>query len=35
MHLDQCGPTTAPRAACGTPQRFLWPAEAFRKNLQI
>jgi len=21
--------------ACDSPQRFLWPAEAFRKNLQV
>jgi len=33
--LLQCGPTTCPRAACGPPQRFQWPGEAFRKNLQI
>ena len=32
---DQCSPTTGPRAVCGPPQRFQWPAEAFRKNLQI
>jgi len=24
-----------PRAACGPPQRFTWPAETFRKSLQI
>jgi len=33
--LMQCSPTTGPRAACCPPQRFRWPAEAFRKNLQI
>jgi len=30
--LVQCGYTTDPRAACGPPQRFQWPAEPFRKN---
>jgi len=33
--LGQCGPTTGSRAACVPPQRFVWPAETFRKNLQI
>jgi len=33
--VRQYGPTTRPRALCGPPQRFPWPAEAFRKNLQI
>jgi len=33
--LVQCGPTTGPRDACGPPQRYQWPAEAFRKNIQI
>jgi len=32
--LCRCGPTTGPGAACGPPQRFQWPAEAFPKNLQ-
>jgi len=31
----QRGPTTGRRAACDPPRRFQWPAEAFRKNLQI
>jgi len=34
-NLKQCGPTTGLRAACDPPQHFQWPAEAFRKNLQI
>jgi len=33
--LAQRGPTTDPPAACGPPQGFQWPAEAFRKNLPI
>ena len=33
--LFQCGPTTGSWAACGPPQRFQWPVDAFRKNLQI
>jgi len=33
--LRQCGPTTDPRATCGPPQRFQWPAEAFRKNFKF
>ena len=33
--VRRCGPTTGPRAACVPPQRFQWPAEAFRKNLQM
>jgi len=35
-----CPPLTGvgnsgPRAKCGPPQRFQWPAEAFRKYVQI
>ena len=26
---------SGPRATCGPPQRFQWPAEAFRKNHQV
>jgi len=33
--LLQCGPITGPRAACGPPLRFQWPAEEFRKILPI
>jgi len=35
VNLVQCGPPTGPRATCGPPQCFQWPAEAFRKNLNI
>jgi len=35
LDLEQCGSTTGPRAACGSPQRFPGPAERFRKNLQF
>jgi len=39
IYLIQYGPTTDPptlsRTACGPPQRFQWPAEAFTENLQI
>ena len=33
--LVWCDPTAGPRGACGPPQRCQWPAEAFRKSLQI
>jgi len=33
--VKECVLTTGPRAVCGPPQRFQWPAEAFRKNLLI
>jgi len=33
--LTQGRPTTGPRATCDPPQRFQWPAEDFRKNIQI
>jgi len=33
--IEQCSPTTAPRAACGPPQHCQRPAEAFKQNLQI
>jgi len=34
-HLAQGWAISGPRATCGPPQRFQWPAKAFRKNLQI
>jgi len=34
-NLLQWGLTTGARATCGPPQRFQWPAEAFKKNLHI
>jgi len=33
--LDQGWANSGPRAKCGPPQRFTWPAEAFRKYLHI
>jgi len=33
--LFQCGPTSGQRAIYGPPQRCQWPADAFRKNIQI
>jgi len=33
--LGQGWANSGPRAKCGPPQRFKWPAEAFRKYLQI
>ena len=33
--LFQCGPTTGQRVVCGPPQRYRWPADALRKNIQI
>jgi len=33
--IVQYGLTTDPLAACGPSQRYQWPAEASRKNLQI
>jgi len=34
-NLVHCGPNAGRQAACGPPQRYQWPTEAFRKNLQI
>ena len=31
-NLFQCGPTTGQPAVYGPPQRYQWPADAFRKN---
>ena len=33
--LDQGWTNSGPRAECGPPQRFQWPAEALRKYVQI
>jgi len=33
--LGQRRAISGPRATCGPPQSFQWPAEAFRKNIQI
>jgi len=33
--LEQGWANSGPRAKCGPPQRFEWPAEAFRKYVQI
>ena len=33
--VEQGWAISGPRATCVPPQRFLWPAEAFRKNLKI
>ena len=33
--LAQGWAISGPRATCGPPQRFQWPAEAFRKNHQV
>jgi len=33
--LEQGWANSGPRAKCGPPLRFQWPAEAFRKYVQI
>ena len=35
VHLTQGWANSGPRAKCGPPQRFQWPAEGFRKYVQI
>jgi len=32
--VDQGWANSGPRATCGPPQRFQWPAEAFKKTFK-